>query len=201
MKTILAIVAAAVAVAPAVAGAQSTSEKMERKAERAADKAEQKAEGAASKTAAAGKDGWLASKTKIALYGDDRVSGTDINVDAKTGVITLRGKVASAEEKMAAEQIAKGVDGVTSVKNNLQVVAPTERKVVDRTDADIKKAVKDRISKDERLKGADIEVRADKGVVTLTGNAKDLAARARASELARGVSGVKAVKNEVQEKS
>jgi hyperosmotically inducible protein len=191
MRTMLAIVVAAVAVAPMVAAAQqSTMDKVEKQYDKTTDK-----------MSAAGKDGWLVSKTKIALYADDRVSGRQINVDAKSGVVTLRGKVESAGAKQAAEQVARSVEGVTSVRNELQVVAPGDRKAVDRKDSDIKQAVKDRIAKDPSLKGSDIEVRADKGVVTLTGDAKDLNARARASELARSVDGVRAVKNEVQEKS
>jgi hyperosmotically inducible protein len=124
-----------------------------------------------------------------------------VNVDAKNGVVTLRGKVGTPDEKKAAEEVAKGIEGVTAVKNNLQVVPNSQKKAVDRKDDEIKKAVKDRLAKDARLKGSDVEVRSDSGVVTLTGDAKDLAARARASELARGVTGVKAVKNELKEKS
>src|SRR5262245_2837624 len=198
MKTILAVVAAALAVSPAVASAQQpTTDTMGSKTDRAIDKMEQQG----SKAVGATKDAWLVSKTKIALFADDRVSSRGINVDAHQGVITLRGKVESADAKAAAEQDAKGVEGVTSVRNELQVVAPGDRKAGDRKDDDIKKAVEARISKDARLKGADIDVRADKGVVTLTGSAKDLDARARASEVARSVDGVRAVKNEMQEKS
>jgi len=190
MKTaILVALSAALAVGPTMAAAQSTTDKLERKAE-----------GAVSTTASASKDGWITSKAKIALYADDRVSGTAINVDTKGGVVTLRGKVASADENKAAEEIAKEIEGVSSVKNNLQVVTPSQRKAVDRQDDEIVKAVKDRIKIDQALKGSDIDVRADKGTVTLTGSAKDLNARARASELARGVAGVKSVKNEVQDK-
>jgi osmotically-inducible protein OsmY len=39
----------------------------------------------------------------------------------------LRGKVDSDEAKNAAEEIAKGIDGVKSVKNELQVVATSKR--------------------------------------------------------------------------
>jgi osmotically-inducible protein OsmY len=198
MKTILALVAAALAVAPAVASAQQpTTDTMGSKTDRAVEKIEQQG----NKAVGATKDAWLVSKTKIALFADDRVSGRGITVDADHGVITLRGKVESAEAKAAAEQATTTVEGVTSVRNDLQVVATADRKAVDRKDDDIKKAVEDRISRDSRLKGADIDVRADNGIVTLTGSAKDLGARARASEIARGVDGVRAVKNEVEEKS
>jgi hyperosmotically inducible protein len=191
-----------IAAVPVIANAQTTTtDKVEKKTESTVEKAETKTKNAADKATTATKDSWITSKTKIALFGDERVSATQVHVDTKKGVVHLRGKVATSEEKAAAAEVAKGVDGVVSVKNELQVVPSTARKVVDAKDDDLKKSVKTRISKDSKLKGSDIDVRADNGVVTLTGDAKNIDARARASELARGVPGVKSVKNEIKEKS
>ena len=140
-------------------------------------------------------DSWITSKTKIALYSDERVKGTQIHVDTKDGVVHLRGKVDSAEAKSAAADVAKGIDGAKSVKNDLQVVAPSARKAVDANDKDIAKTVETRLKKETNLKKVD--VRADGGVVTLTGEVPNLSASAQASEMARGVAGVKSVKNEL----
>jgi hyperosmotically inducible periplasmic protein len=208
-RWILMGVAVVLAAYPALAAAQTTTtDKIEKKTEKAADKIEQKAEkagekarSAADKAGTASKDAWVTSKTKIAFFADERVSGRRINVETQNGVVSLRGKVATAEEKSAAEDIAKGIEGVKSVKNSLQIVAEPARKAVDAKDADLTKAVKDRLVRDEQTKKAGIEVRADNGVVTLTGEAPTIRASARASELARGVPGVKAVKNELREKS
>jgi hyperosmotically inducible protein len=153
------------------------------------------------KTKGATKDSWITAKTKIALYADDRVPGTDINVDTQNGVVTLRGKVPTADQKRAAEDVARTIDGVASVRNDLQVVAAADRKVVNAEDKDLKSAVQSRIKQDARLKGSDIDVRVDAGVVTLTGDVGDVGVRARASEVARSVPGVRSVKNELQEKS
>ncbi len=140
-------------------------------------------------------DSWITSKTKIALYSDERVKGTQIHVDTKDGVVHLRGKVDSAEAKTAAADVAKGIDGAKSVKNDLQVVAPSARKAVEASDKDIAKSVETRMKKDANLKKVD--VRADSGVVTLTGEVPNITASAHASEMARGVAGVKSVKNEL----
>jgi osmotically-inducible protein OsmY len=75
------------------------------------------------------------------------------------------------------------------------VVAPTARKAVDASDSDIAKAVGTRLAKDTQLKT--VEVRTDAGVVTLTGQVATIGASAKASEMARGVPGVKSVKNEL----
>lgn len=176
---------ALLATAPFAAQAQqSTTDKMKDKTKSTTEEA---------KTAVS--DSWITSKTKIALYSDERVKGTQIHVDTKDGVVHLRGKVDSAEAKTAAADVAKGIDGAKSVKNDLQVVAPSARKAVEASDKDIAKSVETRMKKDTNLKKVD--VRADSGVVTLTGEVPSITASAHASEMARGVAGVKSVKNEL----
>jgi hyperosmotically inducible protein len=179
------ILTALLAAAPLTAGAQS-------KMDDAKDKAKTMTQDA--KTTMS--DSWITSKTKIALFADERVKGTQVTVDTmKGGVVHLRGKVDSAEAKSAAGEIAKGIEGVKSVKNDLQVVAPGTRQMVDAKDEDIDKAVKARVARETQLKNVD--VRTDAGVVTLTGEVPSIVASARASEMARGVPGVKSVKNEL----
>ena len=179
------ILTALLAAAPFTAGAQSKTEEVK-----------DKTKSMAQDTKTAVSDSWITSKTKIALFADDRVKGTQVSVDTmKGGVVHLRGKVDSAEAKAAAGEIAKGIEGVQSVKNDLQVVAPPDRKMVNATDEDIDKAVKARVSREAQLKSVD--VRTDAGVVTLTGEVPSITAAAKASEMARGVAGVKSVKNEL----
>jgi hyperosmotically inducible protein len=186
------VLGAFVAAAPFAAQAQTTKDKVENRMEQTKDKAKSTTEEA--KTAVS--DSWITSKTKIALFADERVKGTQISVDTmKGGVVHLRGKVDSADAKAAAGDIAKGIEGVQSVKNDLQVVAPANRKMVDAKDGDIDKAVKARLSKDAQVKSVD--VRTDAGVVTLTGEVPSIVASAKASEMARNVPGVKSVKNEL----
>ena len=69
------------------------------------------------------KDGWLLVKTKAALLAADDLRDSTINVDVNNAAITLRGTVANAAQKAKAEQTAKGIDGVASVKNQLAVSA------------------------------------------------------------------------------
>jgi hyperosmotically inducible protein len=174
---------------PVSAAAQTGT--VEQKAEQAADKVKEAARSAKTEMS----DSWLTAKTKIALFADERVSGTQVKVETVQGVVTLRGKVDSEDAKAAADSIAKSTDGVTGVKNDLQVVPPTARKTVDANDQDISKTVQARLSKDPQLKKVD--VRSDDRVVTLTGEVPSVVASAKASELARQVPGVRSVKNEL----
>jgi hyperosmotically inducible periplasmic protein len=180
----VALLAGVVAAAPLAASAADTMDK-------AADKA--KTVTGEAKTAVT--DSWVTSKTKIALFADDRVKGSQVHVETVDGVVNLRGKVDSPEAKAAATSIAQGIEGAKSVKNNLQVVAPGNRKAVDAKDVDIAKAVESKLSRETDLKKVD--VRADAGVVTLKGEVPTIMASARASEMAREVDGVRSVKNQL----
>ncbi len=142
-------------------------------------------------------DTWVTAKTKIALAADGRVKGRQIEVETMQGVVTLRGKVDSDAAKQAAHDIAKGLDGVKTVKNELQVVAPAKREMVEEKDDAITARVKEHFAKDEHLKNADIAVQTNAGVVSLTGEVKDITTSAHASWTAWFVSGVKSVKNDL----
>jgi hyperosmotically inducible protein len=150
-------------------------------------------------TAAKGEvtDSWLTLKTKLALLGDERVSGADIHVTTQEGVIKLRGKVASEAEQEAAGEIAGTIEEAQEVDNQLTVVSTAQRQRVDRQDGQILTDVKRAFMKDASLKKANIEVGAEKGIVTLTGKAPSLTTSVHASETARRVSGVRAVRNEL----
>jgi hyperosmotically inducible protein len=182
--TTAAILMALVAAVPLTAGAADT-----------ADKAKEQAQTTTQEAKTMMTDSWVTSKTKISLFADERVKGTQVSVDTTKGVVHLRGKVDTAEAKTAAGEIAQAVEGVKSVKNDLQVVASAARKAVDASDSDIAKAVGTRLAKNTQLKKVD--VRTDAGVVTLTGQVPTIGASAKASEMARGVAGVKSVKNEL----
>ena len=143
-------------------------------------------------------DSWMTLKTKMALLADERVSSLDVSVKTQKGVITLRGKVENEGARHAAEEIALNIKGQKKVINQLTVVPKAARKVVDRQDDQIVKDVEKGIKNDARLKKATIDVRADKGIVTLTGKAPSLETSVRASEVARRVPGVRAVRNEVK---
>jgi hyperosmotically inducible protein len=68
-------------------------------------------------------DGWLWTKTRAALATTANLRDSTINVDVSNAVVTLTGTVATAAQKEQAAAAAKGIEGVTSVTNNLKVQA------------------------------------------------------------------------------
>jgi hyperosmotically inducible protein len=139
-------------------------------------------------------DSWLTAKTKIALMADSRVPGASVNVETQKGMVYLRGKVDSAAAKTAAEEVARGIEGVQAVRNELQVVPESAKKMVEAKDDEITKQVKAKFKADPKLKSLD--VRSDNGVVTLQGKLPSITDSARASQMAREVPGVRSVRND-----
>ena len=66
-------------------------------------------------------DTWLWIKTRFDLAAADDLRDSTINVDVDNDVVTLSGTVASAAQKTRAEAVAKAVEGVKSVRNQLTV--------------------------------------------------------------------------------
>ena len=58
------------------------------------------------------------------LATDSVVKGGGLKIDVKDGVVTLTGKVDHTKQKEKAEKLAKKIDGVKSVDNQLVVVHP-----------------------------------------------------------------------------
>jgi len=69
-------------------------------------------------------DATLTTKVKSALAADVGLRTlTGISVDSDGSTVTLKGSVDTAANKSRAEQVARGVDGVATVKNELTVQA------------------------------------------------------------------------------
>ena len=66
-------------------------------------------------------DAAIAAKIKGALIGDPVTKARDIKVNVYRGDVQLSGFVDNAGERKKAEDIAWGINGVRSVKNDLEI--------------------------------------------------------------------------------
>jgi osmotically-inducible protein OsmY len=66
-------------------------------------------------------DTWITGKVKAALVADDQVKATEVNVETFKGVVQLSGFVSSSAAMYQAVRVARGIKGVTSVKNDMRV--------------------------------------------------------------------------------
>ena len=69
-------------------------------------------------------DDYLSDTIRARLAADQIVKGGAIEVDVKDGAVTLKGKVEDEKQKSKAEKIAKKVNGVKSVDNQLVISHP-----------------------------------------------------------------------------
>jgi hyperosmotically inducible periplasmic protein len=155
-----------------------------------------------------------AVKTKLAA--DDTVRATDINVDTKNGVVTLKGEVQNAAAKTRAIELAKATDGVRDVVDAITVMpaaAPTsgvmddaQRKAGESArdvsatlgDTGITSAIKTKLLADTAVSGLKIDVDTTDAVVTLKGEVPSAAEKRRAVEIAKDTDGVKSVKDQLK---
>ena len=104
--------------------AETTGQKLENAMDATKDAATQAADAtkdaASNATTAMGEAG-VTAKVKAALVWDSELSALKINVDTNGGAVTLSGEAPNQAAKDRAEQLAKGVEGVTSVNNMLTV--------------------------------------------------------------------------------
>ena len=66
-------------------------------------------------------DKTISTKVKTALINDEQVKARNIDVETYKGVVALSGFVDSSSEADRAVTLARKVDGVQSVKNDLHV--------------------------------------------------------------------------------
>jgi osmotically-inducible protein OsmY len=67
-------------------------------------------------------DTTITTRVKTAMLNDPQVGGLRIDVDTFKGAVTLSGRVKSDAEKQQAISLARGISGVTEVKDALQVI-------------------------------------------------------------------------------
>ena len=66
-------------------------------------------------------DSVITAKVKAAFAADPNVKATEVNVETYQGTVQLSGFVANPADAQRAADIARGVKGVTSVKNDIRV--------------------------------------------------------------------------------
>jgi hyperosmotically inducible protein len=143
-------------------------------------------------------DAWITAKTKIALLTTEGVTARDVSVDTVGGRVSLFGKVTSAEEKRRAEDVAEQIEGVTAVRDFLEVVPPERVEAVEASDGAIQSAAEGALRSDPELRGSDLHVAAvAAGVVLLGGTAQSSAEHLRAIDVVGRQRGVRRVRTSV----
>lgn len=161
------------------------------------------------------KDGWIESKLETALALNKYLNALDIDITVDKNIATLGGVVHSDIEKELAENIALGIEGIDSVKNNLKVTAKPTATTNTQTgttttrrsfsqyvnDVSTTAAIKTELLASKNVEGLQINVDTYNSVVTLTGNVDTGAQKDLAQAIASKQNEVKNVINKLDVKS
>jgi len=155
----------------------------------------------------AAKDAWIAGKVEMAFTLNEHLNPFDIDTDVSSGTVMLSGMVDTDIEKDLAEEIAKGVDGVSMIENEITVGMADEKSMPGSDeqerrnfpswfdDATTTAAVKSKLIANSNTKGLEIDVDTREDVVTLSGRVASQEQKELAGELARNTGDVKDVRN------
>lgn len=100
---------------------------------------------------------------------DPATSAYEIDVQVKDGVVTLSGNVDSYQEGVLSGEVAKGVDGVVALRNNI-TFTPKEN----RPDKEIKAEIQERFYWDVWIHAAAFDVEVHTGEVRISGTARSV---------------------------
>lgn len=142
-------------------------------------------------------DAVIATKVKADLIDNPVTRAGDIDVDVFKGRVQLNGFVDTRDEAARAAAVARKVNGVVAVDNNLKLKGES-RDVGDTIDdGALTTQVKAALAGDPRTKAHQVEINTRNGVVQLAGFVDNAAARTVAGELAGAVKGVSRVDNQI----
>jgi hyperosmotically inducible protein len=149
-------------------------------------------------------DAWINIRVKATLLRDEKIPGLQINVDTLNKVVTLTGRLGSAEQAQKAVRLATAINGVKSVNDKLQVAGEgaagragttSEAEAASDKDLTITEKVKAALNADDAT--SRISVSTQNGVVTLRGEVADPDKAAKAEEVTLNTEGVESVDNQL----
>jgi len=144
----------------------------------------------------------ITTKVKSRLDTDRNVNSAQVQVTTQNKVVTLSGAVESPAAKERAVTLARGVEGVTDVVNNLtvstSVAAMPAPGAEAKADTAITQAVKQKLLTEPETATERIEVDTHQGVVTLSGKVKTPEEKDQVIQIARATEGVQKVEDRLE---
>jgi osmotically-inducible protein OsmY len=139
-------------------------------------------------------DDQLQKSVLAELNWEPSITSAHIGVAAQDGIVTLTGHVDSFGQKHAAEMATGRVKGVKAVAEEIEVRLPFE---VNRDDTDIATAAANRLAWDTGTPRDQIEIKVEKGWITLSGQVGWNFQKEAAAREVRNLMGVIGVTNQI----
>lgn len=137
----------------------------------------------------------LQESVMVELGWEPSIDAAHIGVASNAGVVTLTGHVRSFPQKIAAERAATRVKGVKAVAEEIEVKLPDD---VIRGDEHIARAAVERLAWDVIVPPDAVEIKVEKGWVTLNGEVDWQFQKEAAAQAVRTLIGVVGVSNLIE---
>ena len=160
---------------------------------------------------AALKDAWLDGRLETALLFNEHLNSFDITTEVENGVVRLEGAVESDVERELAGEIAKSIDGVTGVENELAVDASRAQQARESdasreaqgfrqavVDATLTARIKSKLIANGNVSGLSVDVDTRGGNVTLSGTVDSEEEKDLIGSIARNTDGATSVDNQLR---
>jgi osmotically-inducible protein OsmY len=153
------------------------------------------------------KDAWITGKVEMAFLLNGHLNPFAISTDVDGGVVHLTGAVKDDIDRDLAGEVARGIDGVVSVDNDLTIDTDRANAVAEQhaaehrdfgswvDDATTTARVKSRLLANTNTQGLKIDVDTKDDVVTLSGRVESDQDKSLAGEIARNTGDVESVRN------
>jgi len=152
------------------------------------------------------KDAWITGKIEAVFVLNRHLNAFNIDTEVTDGAVHLTGKVESDVDRDLAGELAKGVEGVASVDNDLTLDAKARAPASDQASAErpfgewvedttITAAVKSKLLYNSNTDGLQIDVDTRGDIVTLSGEVGSAEEKALAEQLALNTDDVDEVRN------
>jgi hyperosmotically inducible protein len=151
------------------------------------------------------KDAWIDGKLEGSYLLNSELDGFKIGTEVEGGKVMLTGHVPSDAHKQLAEEIAKNLDGVTAVQNDLVVAEDGDD--YDENDRNFSArfydmtttvGLKSNFAVNDSLEAHEINIDTKDGVVTLEGEVETKAEAMLAEEIASSYDHVTSVQNNLR---
>jgi hyperosmotically inducible periplasmic protein len=119
------------------------------------------------------------------------INGVNVDWDDEARIAHLQGTVESATDRQRAEDVTTAAVGTSGTVLNELTVKGLNDEIADDLDGRIRNSLDQMIDRDQTLKERDVNFDVANGVVTVKGEVRTAAEKARVTEIVRSAPGVK----------
>lgn len=126
------------------------------------------------------------------------LNDVDVKWDKDAHVAHLTGTVDQPTDRQRAEDVASAAVGTSGRVLNELTIKNVNDKTADDLDGDVRSHLEQEVKDDPLLRDRDIDFAVNNGVVTVTGEVRSAAEKARVTEIVRSAPGVEDMANELE---